>query len=231
MVTPINRNDDLTGLGRLVQKDKRNLEHPMPKKAVAAGVRRRMWNAGEVLDQGNEPACVGYAGYGWLQAGPVTNRAMKLSPLDLYHLAQDFDEWPGSDYEGSSTLGLMKALQGKGYIGEYVWAADAATLSAWLLTTGPVLVGTNFYEGMANPNHSDDFMTLTGEVLGGHEYFLIGVDLDEKCPDGSRGAARMINSWSRSWSSNGRAWLALTDLDRLLQQDGEAVTATEIKLK
>ena len=223
--------DDLTGLGRLLQTDHRNLDFPMPKKDVPTNIRRRMWNAGEVLDQGAEPACVGYAGYGWLQAGPVVNRKMTFSPMDLYHAAQANDEWPGSAYDGSSTLGLMKALRKLGYVDTYVWAHDAETLMRWVLTTGPVLVGTNFYGGMANPNAQDDFMTLDGELLGGHEYWIVGADLDKKCHDGSRGAFRMVNSWGRGFSDNGRAWLSQATLDRLLKEDGEAVTAIEIKVK
>src|SRR5678809_1811678 len=121
---------ELAGLGRLVQKDERNKDHPMPKKLVPSSVRRRMWFAGEVLDQGDTPQCVGYAGWGWLAGGPVVNKP-PFSPTDLYHWAQDNDEWPGSDYEGSSTLGLMKALKSKGYIADYVWAFDAETLIAW----------------------------------------------------------------------------------------------------
>ena len=64
---------DLTGLGRLVQHDRKNAAYPMPLMSVPTGVRRRMWNASQVLDQGGTPQCVGYAGWGWLAGGPVVN--------------------------------------------------------------------------------------------------------------------------------------------------------------
>lgn len=219
---------ELAGLGRLVQKDKRNLEHPMPTIDVPKNLRRRIWNAGQVLDQGDTPQCVGYAGWGWLSGGPVVNQP-KFSPTDLYHWAQDEDEWPGSDYEGSSTLGLMKALQKKGYVGEYIWATDVETLVSWILTKGPVVVGTNWYMDMFTPD-SQGFIEPAGDMAGGHEWRIIGADRDRKCYDGTKGALRMVNSWGRSWHENGRAWISFGDLDKLLKEDGEAVTATEIKL-
>jgi hypothetical protein len=219
---------ELAGLGRLIQQDRKNLEHPMPLVQVPSGVRRRMWNSAAVLDQGGTPQCVGYAGWGWLAGGPVVNHP-KFSPADLYHWAQDEDEWPGDNYEGTSTLGLMKALKKRGYIEDYVWAHDAETLVAWILTQGPVLVGTSWYMGMSNPDRSD-FLELSGENVGGHEWRIIGADRDKKCPNSKRGAVRMVNSWGRGWSDNGRAWLSFDDLDRLIKEDGEAVTATEIKV-
>jgi C1A family cysteine protease len=229
MVSPLG--EDLTGLGRLPQPDKRNANYPMPMRDVPPGVRRRMWNAGEVLDQGATPQCVGYAGYGWLEGGPVINRRMTFSPTDLYHMAQDNDEWPGHDYDGSSTLGLMKALKQLGYVNTYVWATDADTLAKWILTTGPVLIGVNWYLDFFTPNVENGFIEIGGEIVGGHELRVIGVDLDKSCPDGSKGAFRFVNSWGRGWGTQGRAYLSIKDLDRLLQEDGEAVTAIEIKIK
>jgi hypothetical protein len=218
--------EDLTGLGRIKQHDPRNAAHPMP--MVATSLRYRMWNAGPVLDQGPTPQCVGYAGWGWLAAGPVTNHP-KFSPTELYHLAQARDEWPGEDYDGSSTLGLMKALKDVGYINEYVWATDAETVVAWILAKGPVCVGTNWYTGMFNPDRKG-FLDTSGQVEGGHEYRLVGADCDKTCPDGTKGAVRMVNSWGRGWGSSGRAWISFATLDKLIKDDGEAVTALEIKL-
>src|SRR5215207_982159 len=220
---------ELAGLGRLPQWDKRNLDHALPRKRVSPALRRRMWYGGTVTDQGDTPQCVGYAGWGWLQAGPVTNKP-KFSPTDLYHWAQERDEWPGTNYDGSSTLGLMKALKEKGYIKEYKWALDATTLVSWILTTGPVLVGTSWYIEMFMPTR-DGFIIPEGEDVGGHEWRVVGVDLDKPCPDGSKGAVRMINSWGRGWGQQGRAWVAIKHLDYLIKNNGEAVTSPEIKLR
>lgn len=219
---------ELTGLGRRPQWDARNLLYQLPRRFVPKTLRRRMWYGGPVLDQGATPQCVGYAGWGWLAAGPVTNRP-KFTPTELYRWAQERDEWPGLDYEGSSTLGLMKALKFKGYIREYRWALDAETLAAWVLTTGPVLVGTNWYLDMFTPDRRG-FIQPTGEEVGGHEWRIVGADRDLTALDDSKGAFRMVNSWGRGWGANGRAWISFRHMDLLLANNGDAVTALEIKL-
>lgn len=219
---------ELAGMGRLRQWDDRNRNHPM----LAAGqgvIRRRMWNASVVLDQGDTPQCVGYAGWGWLAGGPVV-QLPTFSPTDLYRWAQDNDEWPGNNYEGSSTLGLMKALKQKGYVKDYVWAFDANTVVDWVLAHGPVVVGTNWYRDMFTPDH-EGFLEPSGTLEGGHEWRITGADLDKICSyDNTRGAVRMVNSWGRGWGEQGRAWVSISALDKLIHEEGEAVTAVEIKL-
>lgn len=217
---------ELAGLGRLVQKDHRNSQYPMPR--VQTVVRRRMWNAAEVLDQRDTPQCVGYAGWGWLAGGPVVNQP-KFTPEQLYLWAQDNDEWPGNDYEGSSTLGLMKALRAKGYVDQYVWATEAETLMQWVLQKGPVVVGTEWRREMFTPR-GDGFLEIGGPVDGGHEWRIVGADLDKRVPvecGGGTGAFRMVNSWGRNWGQTGRAWVSAHDLDALIKADGEAVTSVE----
>ncbi len=220
----------LAGMGRLLQKDKRNLNYLMPKITVPAQVRRRYWAGGAVLDQGDTPQCVGYAGFGWLTGGPVTNKP-DFTPADLYTWARQKDEWPGEDYDGTSTLGLMKALKDKGYISEYRWATDAETLVAWILAKGPVIVGTNWYRDMFTPDIHTGFIYPNHSANdGGHEWRIVGADRDKHCPDGTIGALRMVNSWGHGWGELGRAWVSIPVMDRLNKEDGEAVTPTEIKL-
>src|SRR5215216_6093438 len=212
----------LIGMGRLRQTDDRNNRFLLPRQRVPAGVRRRLWNDPEVTDQGATPQCVGYAGYGWLRAGPVTNKP-PFTPTQLYKWAQERDEWPGENYDGSSTLGLMKALKDKGYINEYRWALDAETVVAWLLTSGPVVVGTWWYMDMFMPHVKTGFIEPTGARAGGHEWRVVGADLDKLCPDGDRGTVRLVNTWGRGWGQNGRATMSIRHLDQLIKDEGEAV--------
>lgn len=214
------------GLGRERRWDERNKDFALPRKSVPRDVRSRTWFGGPVLDQGETPMCVGFAGWGWLRGGPVLNKP-DFTPQELYHWAQQKDEWDGENYEGSSTLGLMTVLKDAGYINGYQWALDADTLLAWVLTKGPVVVGTNWYEEMFSPR-KDGFLVLDGDSAGGHEWRVVGANRDKKCPDGSRGALRMVNSWGTSWAQNGRAWISVKDMQRLIQEDGEAVTPTEV---
>lgn len=222
----------LAPLGRLRQWDDQNLEHVLPKKRIPAGIRRRHWHVHSILDQGNTSECVGHAGWSWLAGGPVVNRP-PFTPTVLYNWARERDEWPGENYEGTSTLGLMKALKERGYINEYKWALDAATIVAWVLTKGPVCVGTNWHLDMfpGIVTKHGFYVEPTGPIEGGHEYPIFGVDLDRWTPDGSKGAVRFPNSWGNTWGSEkGRAWMSIKALDSLIKADGEAVTSTEIRL-
>jgi hypothetical protein len=63
----------------------------------------------EVLDQGAEGACTGFA------LAAVINFLLhsrnfdrRVSPRMLYDMARRYDEWPGENYEGSSARGAMK---------------------------------------------------------------------------------------------------------------------------
>jgi len=145
-------------------------------------------------------------------------------------MAQDNDEWPGRepDYEGSSTRGLMKALIKLGLVSDYQWAKDAETLVANILARGPILAGTNWHRDMFTPDR-EGFLHPEGPVDGGHEWIAHGANRNKPCPDGSKGACRMMNSWGPKWNGDGHGWLSFKDLDFLIKSRGEAVTATEIK--
>jgi C1A family cysteine protease len=53
--------------------------------------------------------------------------------------------------------------------------------------------------------------------VGGHEVELHGVDISSKYVIGT-------NSWGADWGVKGRFKLSWENLDRLLQEDGDAVT-------
>lgn len=214
------------GLGRLREWDEQNLEYKLPRKAVPPGVNYRYWWTPEIVNQGNKPYCVGYSGYTWLRCGPIYNKP-ELTPDELYFLAQDNDEWPGRDYDGSSGLGLMKGLKDKGYVNEYRWALDANTALAWVLTTGPVLAGTNWYSGMSDPD-KNGYIHPKGVMEGGHEWCITGASRTKVNPDKSVGAFRMTNSWGDDWADGGRSWITKNEFDALLHEQGDCVTPTEI---
>lgn len=208
------------GLGRLHAPDERDQRFLLPARRLEAKqITRRMWTAGGVLDQGSTPQCVGYSSYGFLTASPIRNRP-PFNPETLYREAQDNDEWPGNDYDGSSVRGAMKALQKRGLVSNYNWAPGCEAVIDHILAVGPVVMGTDWHDDMFTPDKKG-FIHLGGQVAGGHAYLLIGADRDKK-------AVRILNSWGRGWSDNGRAWLSFDDLDKLIQANGEGAVATEV---
>lgn len=77
----------------------------------------------EILDQGREGACTGFAlaaVINYLLAQRGARRT--VSPRMLYELARRYDEWPGENYEGSSARGAMKAWERHGVCGRSDWS-------------------------------------------------------------------------------------------------------------
>lgn len=220
--------NDLIGLGRLISKDDRDQKHLLPRRAAqAAGVETRHWYLPPSIDQGPTSSCVGHGWAHKILAGPVTNK-LPISPFDLYRQCQDVDEWPGSEsdppqYEGSSVRAGAKVLQRMGLIGGYKWAPNATVAFEHVLTTSPVVVGTSWHEGMANPDQKTGLMTLTGGNLGGHCYLIGGATRQRG------GMFRILNSYGRGWAKNGRAWISVKDMDVLIKDDGEACVDLEVK--
>jgi hypothetical protein len=82
-----------------------------------------------VLDQGSEGACTGFglacvANYlFWVrhvEQGTETP-FLPVSPRMLYELAKRYDEWPGTDYEGSSCRGALKGWNKHGVCSAECW--------------------------------------------------------------------------------------------------------------
>ncbi len=187
------------------------------------------WKVPDALDQGDTPQCVDYSGYQWLRAFPIKNVPV-FTPEALYKEAQKNDEFRGENYEGSSVRGLIKALKKMGYVSEYRWARSTETIVEHLLTTGPVVVGTMWTEGMFMADSEGYIDDIGGKDTGGHAYVLIGASRVKKSKRHGVGAVRILNSWGTGREDNGRAWLSINALRWLMREDGEACAANELKL-
>lgn len=178
-----------------------------------------MWRGGpQRLDQGQHGYCVGFAAANWEQNRPTYTPVTNQTGIDLYMACKKVDGMPG--VEGTYDRALMKVLVSQGRVSTYHWAQSSAELKDWILSTGPVLVGTNWYEGMFDPD-TGHVIHLTGSVAGGHEYLVRGYDH-------ARDAYRIRNSWSANWGDNGEAWLRAADLGRLVfAEGGDACAAVE----
>ena len=172
-------------------------------------------------NQENTPMCVGYAWAHWVADGPVTHNGTQppIAPTLIYQQAQLVDEWPGTNYDGTSVRGAAKYLNTAGKIGSYYWAYDVQTLINTLLQIGPVVVGTNWYYNMFYPN-SNGVISIGGSLAGGHAYVINGVDTVNRL-------FRIKNSWGQSWGKSGHAFISFTDMTRLINENGEICLAIE----
>jgi hypothetical protein len=217
------------GLGRVPsKKDPRSAEYMAAMKPTAPKLVRKTWPTAQVFDQGASSMCVSYSGIAALVASPRVNFP-NLTFETLYKECQRQDQWEGEAYQGTSVLALGKVLKKMGFISEYRWANSVEQLANYILTTGPAVAGTTWHSNMFSPD-PNGFLSLGGGVAGGHAYLLPGVDLEKKCPDGSKGAFRRLGSWGRGWSDNGRAWIAFTTMAELIADDGELMMFAETKM-
>lgn len=220
------------GLGRRKAPDVRDELYPirtlLEEQGAEASTRKyRYWSTTSWWgDQGATPQCVGYAWAAWLEDGPVTHRNMPapiVTPQAIYEQAKTFDEWEGEDYDGTSVRAGAKVLSSMGLISEYRWGQNIDTIILALLEAGPIVFGTNWYDSMFYPD-SEGVITIAqgARVAGGHAFKVDGVSL-------TKGLARGKQSWGRGWGKNGHFYISLEDLERLLQEDGEACLAVEVQ--
>lgn len=76
----------------------------------------------EILDQGTEGACTGFAlaaVVNFLLHARRDNR--RVSPRMFYEMARCYDEWPGENYDGSSARGAMKGWTRHGVCTRKAW--------------------------------------------------------------------------------------------------------------
>ena len=225
------------GLGRREARDERDegflirpllataAERDDAQQAIERGW--RYWNPSAWWgDQGSTPQCVAYAWTHYLEDGPVTHSATPhgssealLDPGLLYSRAQQVDEWPGTDYDGTSVRAGAKVLQELGLIGSYRWTWDIQEMVRSILTLGPVVVGTSWYVDMFYPD-ANGFVKPTGSVAGGHAYLANGVNVNEK-------KIRFKNSWGRQWGDDGHFWMEFREAEKLLRH-GEVCLAVEV---
>jgi len=177
-----------------------------------------------LLNQGSLPHCVEYAWHHWLQTGRT--RPKQPWPYwnygEAYAQMQKVDEWDGENYDGTSVRAGAKVLQQMGFVGSYLWAWDAETVIDAVLTTGPVVMGTNWYTSMFEPDSRGRIKVL-GYNEGGHAWLIDGVNRKQRM-------VRAKNSWGKDFGVNGRFWLTFDDLQRLITEQGEACLAVEVSI-
>lgn len=189
--------------------------------ATDAPLRDRIWRRGRAYDQGQTSKCVAYTGKGLLNTAPLSKNAdyrvrSRYSVNAFYDGARENDEWPGSDYDGTSARGLMRYLVGIGLVREYRWCFGLHDVLQVLSHYGPVALGVWWYDSMFSTD-SLGRLSISGDLAGGHEVELLGLDLESQEVVG-------MNSWGEDWGDRGRFRLSFPDLDRLLNEDGDAVT-------
>ncbi len=139
--------------------------------------------------------------------------------LNLYARATHLDHVRGSfpiEDTGSSGLAAMKAAQQLGYVKGYGHAFGLQeALEA--LVVGPVITGVSWYASFDKPKRSDGTITKAGHPSGGHEFLVIGLDVE-------RQMVRACNSWGTDWGDSGYFQFSFEVWDQLLHLHGDVTT-------
>lgn len=218
-------NQKIMKLGRTLSPDSRDQNYLIKNNFTFVnrlGIKKRFWDPnGWWGNQGELPYCVGYAWAHWIEDGPITHPGKKpnLSPIKIYENAQKLDEWQGEGYPGTSVRGGLKYLKQIGVATSYYWAFDVDTVINYVLQYGPVVVGTDWYNGMFYPDKRG-VIKISGNIEGGHAYVINGVDTATQ-------QFRIKNSWGLSWGKGGMANISFSDMEQLILQEGEVAIAIE----
>lgn len=209
-------------LGRHIHFDKRSKNFPI--NATPTLVTKTWSRTFQAFDQGQTGSCTGNGAAGVCGTAPFKKTGQRYDEAlarKVYSLATKIDDFPGAwppDDTGSSCLAAMKAAQQLGLITNYKWGFGLDQCLAALSNYGPVSIGVNWYEGMDNPQNG--MVQVSGKVRGGHCVEVLGINVEQRYVIAE-------NSWGKTWGLNGRFYISFSDLDRLLKENGECVTASK----
>lgn len=180
------------------------------------------------LDQGREGACVGFAWAGELAATPHKHLVDNESARAMYELARAEDRAMGNHFpEGASILAGAKAVRTAGYVVKYHWAFGIDDVIDCLVRKGPVILGINWYASMYETN-AHGLVEIHGPIVGGHAIMAHGYWPNH--PDFGD-CIVWTNSWGIEYGLNGRGYIRVNDLKRLLHEDGEACIPTDVPVR
>ncbi len=189
-----------------------------------------------ILNQGQEGACTGFGLAAvcnhLMSARQVYSDKVPVSARMLYEMAKLYDEWRGTDYDGSSARGAMKGWHRHGVCAEKLWphvpgqtdrelttkrAEDAADrpLGAYFRVNHKDLVAMHAAIAEVGilyasaDTHSgwdavkgDGLIAYGSKILGGHAFAIVGYD---------QKGFWIQNSWGPGWGRKGFAHLTYKD--------------------
>lgn len=222
-------------LGRsLIVHDAQNAEWPAEPlvRQVQLGVKNplsKVWYSRGIFNQFATSTCTSQATSKGLLTHPfgkslsAEQKRILNNPdhrIRLYTEAQRLDPWAGEEptYYGTSTEAIMKAYRAAGFIKEFHWCFGLDDVLRTLTGYGPVVIGTWWYDSFDSPGE-DGRITISpnADKRGGHETVLVSRNDSEQ-------TVRGINSWGDDWGDKGRFEISYADLERLLEEEGEAAT-------
>jgi hypothetical protein len=165
-----------------------------PSYRLAAGSSFNQPNLEVPLDQGSRGSCTGNATAHCLSTWPFGFRLTEDDAVRIYSLATTLDAfvgvYPPTDSGSSGSAAALAAKQ-LGYTTLDFGAVDTIEALQVNLLSSSCMMGSDWYDGFSNPTACGEAQ-LSGANLGGHQFQVIGWDLDRKI-------FIMRNSWGPSY--------------------------------
>ena len=178
-----------------------------------------LWdNSDTVLDQADTGHCVGFGHAQWGNTDPVDDNYANNDGHDIYYEAKVIDGEPKAE-NGTSVHSGIKAMKNRKRVTAYAWTSAIPEMKQWVLTKGSLIIGSDWYTGMFNPD-TNGFIKPSGVVEGGHCYIIIGWDDADNLT--------ILNSWGSGWGKGGRAFIKSADFGKLINPGFEACAAVEL---
>jgi hypothetical protein len=168
--------------------------------------------------------CVGFGWSAELSSTPIKIPTTNSSARTLYMKARLEDQLMGNDWdEGASVLAGAKACLKDRNIKSYRWAFGIEDVLYALSNIGSVVLGIDWHSGMYDTSPGG-LVDVSGPIVGGHCILANGY-----WPNHPEFGDVVVwtNSWGRSYGVNGRGYIKVDDLTRLLQRNGEACVALD----
>lgn len=205
--------------------DKRSKLYPVSEIFTLPWLSNKTWACPPHLNQGSEGACVGFAWAHELAATPWKITVDDSTAKTIYYAAQQWDEWAGTGYSGTSVLAGAKVVRSIGHMPEYRWAFGIDDVLSTLSHIGPLVLGIDWHNDMLHPDENG-FITPTGGIAGGHAILASGVQIRKQfgfwwnnLPEP---IIRLHNSWGVGFGKEGDCFITASNLEKLLQAGGEA---------
>jgi hypothetical protein len=199
------------------------MRHALQAEPVTAVPEGHVWLNGDILDQGSEGACVGFSWTAWENAKPrgFQEQQDNAYAQGWYKAAQARDPWPGDDYDGTTVAAGAKVAIARSALDRYLWAGSKSEIDMWILTKGPVVVGSDWFKSMDSVGRLGWVkVDPSSGVRGGHAYLLLG-----------RTSARNYvfqNSWGVEYADEGLFYMNEENFNMLVTR-GNAEFCTALQ--
>jgi hypothetical protein len=178
-----------------------------------------VWADKRQLDQGDTGHCVGFGWTQWGNTAPVEDAFDNAYAHSLYYSIKVIEGEPNQE-DGAYVRDGATAMRNRGKLGAYAFAHSVSEITAYVRAHGPVVVGTDWYNDMFDPD-VQGYVKQGGGIAGGHCYTIRG-----HLP--AESAYLCQNSWGDSWGLGGSFKIKVSDFASLLAADGEAVAGLEL---